>query len=198
MPLLASESNTIIDFGKRIDEKEILDKGLSIDNIRFLHFKNIFKVLTSNQASSASGPHIVVINDLKPGAVSSPEYFGELIYRLKSLSRTLSKTVILLTYQPDYFSSTIRNRIRHISDSTIQIKAFDPLKPTVYEQDFKALLYVHKVSRIQSVVNSNPLVEMGIKMEKNSRFFSIQELFIPPDIGDTPSRQAPSLTTEMF
>lgn len=201
MPSLHSSLNeSNIDFGRQINEHEISENNFCMDKIRLVPLEDVLNdpLVSLTPAKSASScPHVIIIANIKPELTCQRNNLAKVFYGLKCLSRTLTKTVIILTYQPNYYTPLIRNRIRHISDTTIQIDAFDPEKGLIYDENFKAILYVHKISRLlSSSSGSNNLVEMGIKMEKNDRFFCIQELFIPPDIGDNPSRQKASIVND--
>ena len=201
MPSLDIESGFIIDFGRLIDEK-LISSQINTDNITIHPISKVTEVieeLMDNAASltalqgkiSKNGPssqHLIIIDHLSAMCSNlTSENICAFIYQLKSFARKLNKCVIVVTIQSGWLPIVTLKRIRNICDSAIKLEAFDPLKPSVYSDDYKGALHVHKVARISSAKESL-VANLGFQLKKNNRYFIIEKLFLPPDIGDTPSR----------
>lgn len=198
MPSLDNETGFIMDFGRLLEEKNFKSQ-VNIDSIAIHPIKDVLSVMEKytksqvsshnlNNASPSKSRHLIILDHISActSSLSSDNICG-FIHQLKSFARQLNKFTILVSIQSGWLSNVIIKRLRNISDTSIQLEAFDPLQPSAYSDDYKGALHVHKVTRVSSSKDSL-VADLGFQLKKNNRYFIIEKLFLPPDIGDTPSR----------
>ncbi|XP_053201329.1 elongator complex protein 4-like [Panonychus citri] len=214
MPSLEMETGIITDFGRTMDER-LINSLLFVNDVSVHPINEVFntleKLISRSEehlkcikvkcSGSSSSQHLIIIDHLSATSSNLTEdNICPFIYQLKSFARKLNKCAIIVTTQSGWLPIVTIKRLRNICDSAIQLEAFDTMKPSVYSDDYKGALHVHKVARISSAKESL-VANLGFQLKKNNRYFIVEKLFLPPDIGDTPSRvptKSSNPTDEIF
>ena len=113
---------------------------------------------------------------------------SQLIFRLKSLTRKLTTSVVLMTWNPQLVDRKVRREVHNMADAVFQLEAF--ARASAAYPDFDGLFKVHKLPKLnaQSVGKTIQTLDLGFQMKKHNRFIEIDKLCLPPDLSETVSR----------
>lgn len=185
-----------MDFGSPITEKEMKQNGFSGSNIELSTFEMLESHLQRIKLNQACDTHVcgqlIIINKITSACFfHNDTNLPKFIYKLKSYSRHLKRTVIVVTLNNKMLSSKFRKRIHNIADAVLELVSFDTLKPSVYINDYKGTINVHKLIRNCSAgtTSLNNISDIGFQLKKHNRHLIVKKLCLPPELAQNASRQ---------
>jgi len=85
-----------------------------------------------------------------------------------------------------------------MADAVFELDAFEGDPRSKMYPDFEGLFLLHKLPRVNSlnVAKRIETLDIGFQLKKNSRYFEVDKLFLPPEDEEAPSRaNAPSCSS---
>ena len=178
----------------RVEKEEVEKFNIDLKNVEVLGpedaFNKLKKLSCDDRTSSKAVPYLIIFDNIDPSRLPSQTTLGSFIYLLKSSTRNISRSLVLLSYQSLFLLPEARKRVHNLADAYFCIES---LESSDYGEEFKALFHVIKMpSKPKSLVS-----ELGITIRKvkKHRCYSMEKLSIPPEGGNTPSRLQPTLNS---
>lgn len=190
MPTVSSGDNNSadpFDYGNHISEETLV-----CATIDFADFDTCYEVLQRN-SSPSTVTRLILYNLGSPMSNLKLSSIPKFIYDLKSICRKLPNVSCLITMPMHLILSSpvahIRNRIHTIVDCVIQLIAFTENSKTPYTE-YSGLFNILKLPTINSLnyYFVPETFDIGYQLKRNDRFFIVDKLCLPPDLGETPSR----------
>lgn len=184
---LESVDNTLtsskhsFDFALRMNDQILSDNQIPNQNLQSIVASDIVNGLPDQNDCC------IVISGIDT-ANSFPMTKSQLIFRLKSLTRTRPNSVVLVTWNPQLVEPKVRREVHDMADAVFQLEAF--AKASAAYPDFDGLFRVHKLAKLNSlsVAKKIETLDLGFQMKKHNRFIEIDKLCLPPDLSETVSR----------
>ena len=190
LPNLEDDSLIKMNFKHLMSDKEIQDNKLTIDRLHLCNFDNLLSKLKTYESKEAG---IIIVHHIS--SVHSPYPLSKLpslLYSLKSFSRKLKNTSIVVTCQTSALDGDKLKLARNSCDNVLELICFDKLSGSAYA-DYDGTIYVHKLMNCLSALKCGAYHTSDIGFQfKLNRHFIVKKLSLPPDIGETTSRTATS------
>ena len=185
------------DFSCCISDREIAENNLGAQMIDIVKLKDITNhVLQIGNSKDSS--RIVFKNLNAVGYNSKENEISSFLFSLKSALRKNQSSVAMITIDPRTLSNAGRRRIHSLCDAVISLTAFNGADSKY--PDYDGTVNICKLPKVNllNVTKKLETLELGFAMKKNNRYFVIDKLCLPPELGDTPSRTTCSTTKKVL
>ncbi|KAI1295549.1 Elongator complex protein 4 [Halotydeus destructor] len=178
------------DLGAIITDQEITQLSLKTDLIQQVEFADISSTLAKSEQSVRA-----IVKNLT-SCVSEKEIAGYL-FKLKSVVKK-NQGICVVSINSHVLPHETLARLHNISDCAIELNAFHGQNASY--PDYDGTLSFHKLPKINALSNPKNIetLDLGFQMKKQNRFFIVDKLCLPPELGDTPSRSTCSTSNKNF
>lgn len=176
-------------FSSYLTMEDLIAENYNIDDLNLCNFEEVINRSKEISKSESKKPTRILI---RFGLIRETSKLLQDIFHLKSIARRMVNCVCIFMFNPHVFDTVTLMRIRNISDSSLQLVKFDDETKLIY-QEFDGFLKIHKFQKINSLNYANiPDSDLGFKVGRNSRYFIVDKLSLPPDVGEAPTRNSKS------
>ena len=183
------------DFSSPITDREIAENNLGAQMIDIVGLSYIQEHV--NEIGNSKDPSRIIFKNL-----TSVEYgmnennIQTFVFALKAALRKNQNSVAMITIDSRLMANHVRMRLHAMCDAVIKLTSFNGTNPQY--PDYDGTVEISKLPKVNvlNVPKKLETLDLGFTMKKNNRYFVVDKLCLPPELGDTPSRTTCSTTNK--